>query len=622
MGRDEEAVRDPGREAARELEIAERRIRDLEAEAERDRFYLSLSGTLLEMMDEAIFYSDMDFGFREANPAFYKLLEASPKELAGAEIWSLFGEERRDRIASALEELESTGRWKGEIRRKARSGEMRTESLLLIAVPDRDGKGSILAYVGMIRDLSELHRARAILEYSTSHDALTDLPNRDYFNAALGELAAGVVQRKGILAVCVLDMDDFKRINNDLSREAGDELLRGIGRRLSGALRGGDLLARTGGDEFSLAFPLKTEAELRPLAERILGLFEAPFETAGRLHYVNATMGVALCPQHGSDAAQLSACADFALQDRKIGAKNGFAVYRSDLGAKLQRKASLVNELRAVLETLGEGEGSTPRFYVHYQPLVEMATGLVTSTEALARWLHPERGQISPGQFIPLAEEAGLIQGLGSFVLKSACDQARAWQASLRRSPKVCINVSVRQLQDPAFLAEVRGAVAGLPEGVVTLEITESQLLVDLDGAAALLTGLKDTGVHVSVDDFGTGYASLSYLRKLPLDTVKIDQSFVKDLVRNRQDRRIVEVVATLAHGIGAKTVAEGVESQAQFEVLREIGCDYAQGFLFSPALPPEELSVLMEGGFDSSGTFTGRPGPRAKPLPFRPASS
>jgi len=270
-------------------------------------------------------------------------------------------------------------------------------------------------------------------------------------------------------------------------------------------------------------------------------------------------------------------------------------------------KAKLSTELHAALESPGLiSAGQAGRITVEYQPLVEISSGLVIGAEALARWEHPERGWIPPSLFVPLAEESSLIMELGSQVLAMACAQARAWLISMPRPLCVCVNISTRQLQEPTFIDEVRHSVAGLPHGLVTLEITESQLFEDLDDAASVLGKLKEAGVQLSVDDFGTGYASLSYLRKLPLDTVKIDQSFVEGIVRNRQDHRIVEVVASLAKEIGAKTVAEGVESRAQLKVLREMGCDYAQGFLFSPSLPPDAIQELFcRGGASAAGRIS-----------------
>jgi EAL domain-containing protein (putative c-di-GMP-specific phosphodiesterase class I) len=226
---------------------------------------------------------------------------------------------------------------------------------------------------------------------------------------------------------------------------------------------------------------------------------------------------------------------------------------------------------------------------------VHIATGDLAGTEALARWDHPEKGRIAPARFIPLAEESDLIVELGSFVLQTACSQARAWLEKTEAAPRISVNVSARQLQEPGFVDEVARAVEGLPRDRITLEITESQLFEDLDGAAATLLSLKRLGVLLSVDDFGTGYASLSYLKRLPVDTVKIDQSFVADLERSRHDRRIVEAVTTLSSALGAKTIAEGVETKAQLDLLRDLGCDYAQGYLFSRPVSPELILGLQQ---------------------------
>lgn len=557
-----------------------------------------LSQRLLEISDNAVFYTDAQLRLRHANPSFYRILGAGKEELEGFPLLSILFEAEDDPTPMIETTLRGTGAWEGEIRTRKARGEARAGHLKLAAVDS--GEGKPLAYVGILRDLSELHSARAIIEYSANHDALTGLPNRDWFLSSLQGLARRVRAESGKLAVCVVDLDDFKRVNNDLSREVGDDLLRAVGGRLAEALRSEDLIARTGGDEFSLAFPLRSEAEIHALASRILAIFDRPFDVAQRLIYVNATMGISLCPGHGTEATLLSSCADLALQGAKTGGKNSYSIYREDIGARLHGKAALASELRSAVEDSGAGGGG--RFYVHYQPIIEISSGTVKGAEALARWQHPVRGAISPAEFIPLAEESNLILDLGAFVLDSVCSQAKAWAAAFSVIPRVSVNVSVRQLRDPDFLALVEREVRGLPRGLVTLEITESQLFEDLDDGAATLMRLKEAGVLLSVDDFGTGYASFSYLRKLPIDTVKIDQSFVTDLVRDRHDRRIVEAVTTVAKELGAQTVAEGVETMAQMDLLREIGCDFAQGFLFSPPIGAEAIPALVEGSFDEKG--------------------
>jgi diguanylate cyclase (GGDEF)-like protein/PAS domain S-box-containing protein len=568
---------------------------------------IALGHRLLDILDEAVFYTDSNLLFMGANSSFHRLTGISPETLAGGDLGLLYGDEEGSRLLATMRlELPRHGQWQGEVRRLRPDGTSSTERLLIAAVDGDDGLPE--AYIGLIKDTSELRSAKALLEYSANHDALTGLANRDFFNAALDDRAARSAAQGGAIAVCTLDLDDFKRVNNDLSREAGDELLKSVGLRLQEALRSGDLLARTGGDEFSLAVSLKSGMEPRGLASRLLALFDAPFETKGRFIYVNATIGMALCPLHGDSAARLISCADLALQTRKKGSKNSFAVYRDDLGAELQGKTSLATELRsAIAQQKGTGPAtstSAGRFFVNYQPVIDIATGHITSVEALSRWTHPLRGAVPPSSFIPVAEESGLIVELGGLVLRCACDRARAWLKESRRPPRICVNVSARQLQEPSFLDEVAQASKGLPPGFLVLEITESQLVDDLRGTAKILGDLKGKGVSLSVDDFGTGYASLSYLKMLPIDTVKIDQSFVADLFHNRNDRRIVEAVTTLSKGIGAKTIAEGVETQAQLELLKEIGCDYAQGFLFSKAIPPEELELLMDGRYDDTGRF------------------
>lgn len=569
------------------------------------KFTKALGSRLLEMADEAVFYTDASLRFRGANRAFYHRTGIYSDQLLGADIGILGIDSSGRNLSETLNaELRGQSYWSGEIRRRAADGTIKTERLRLSPVDAGDG---ILGYAGILTDVSDLRSVEAKLEYSTSHDSLTDLSNREYFNTALDERAKHCALEGGTIAVCVLDLDDFKRINNDLSRETGDQILKAVAKRLQETLRGGDLLARTGGDEFSLAISLSS-GEPRAIAERLLQAFDAPFVAGGRPVYCNATIGMALCPEHGYTSARLTSCADLALQSRKIGSKAAYAIYRDDLALELQGKSSLVTDLRSVLDAGRSPAGTCPNlgtFAVYYQPLVSMSTGRLVGVEALSRWTHPEKGLIPPNRFIPLAEESGLIVELGTLVLHQACDTARAWLKRRGNLPfMMSVNVSARQLEDPSFITEAAAAAEGLPPGTLVLEITESQLVADMAATVKLLNILKEKGFTLSVDDFGTGYASLAYLKMLPVDIVKIDQSFISDLFHDRQDRRIVEAVTALSKSLGAQTIAEGVETPAQFELLKEMGCDYVQGFLMSKALPAAALPPLMQGRYDASGRF------------------
>ncbi|MBL8965430.1 MAG: EAL domain-containing protein [Spirochaetaceae bacterium] len=617
---DLDIARNPVAELATELEKALARIDELEARQAHDQFLLAIAKRHLEMTEDAIFYTDPELRIKRANPAFHRLTRLGPEEVVNAGLDSVFrGAEGQKLLRLLVPRLRAAGCWQGETARACEDGSARQESLAFSAVAGASGE--TIAYIGVIRDLSSLRSAEKRLEYSSRHDALTGLPNREAFLAGLGERAARAAAEGGSIAACALDHADFQRVNNDLSREAGDGLLVAVARRLSEAIRSVDLLARTGGDEFSLAMELKAGTELRDLAARVLGLFDAPFEVAGRLIYVSATMGVAVAPEHGVDPTALVARADLALQSRKAGAKSSFSLYRPEMDERLQGKASLASELRSALASCVEakagagGAGGAAagkrcgRFYVNYQPIVDIASGRLACVEALSRWEHPKFGQIPPGRFIPLAEESGLIVELGRLVLRAASAQAGAWLGgSGDRAPIVGVNVSARQLLEPGYVQEVRDAIAkaALPRDFFVLEITESQIFEDLDAAARILGELKDAGAQICVDDFGTGYSSLSYLKRLPIDTVKIDRSFVCDIDRDRHDRRIVETVAALTRELGAKTVAEGVETTSQLEILRSIGCDYAQGFLFGRAQEAGELEGAIARGYARTGGLLG----------------
>jgi len=559
---------------------------------------LAVASRHFELSPDPSFVADSSLRILHCNAAFLRLAgrDAGP----GSRLGALYAGQEGEAFAARLRAcLEASGFWEGETPRRCSGGTAGPERLTLAAV-----RGPAAApYVGIIRDISELRRAEARLAYTENHDVLTGLPNRAQYLAAVDDLiaarrpdplAACPDGREGpgeasSIAACLLDLDGFKRFNNDESREVGDDILRAVAGRLAESVRQADCLGRTGGDEFSLAFALEGGVSPGEIAERVLSVFDEPFRVRGRLYHLRASMGVALWPEHGSGASALAAAADLALQSRKAHGKRKYQVYRKDLEAGLVGSASLEGELRQAI--------SAGLIAVHYQPILRLADGRIAGVEALARWPRPE-GLVPPSRFIPLAEEAGLISELGERVLVEAC----SWRARLElpeaRPFYVAVNCSARQLQEPGFpsLAARRIAELGLAPGQVVIEITESCLLGDLASARTMIEELRRTGARIYIDDFGVGFASLSYLKELPVDGVKIDQSFVAELESDPHSRGIVEAVAFLARELGIQTVAEGVETEGQLAAIREIGCDYAQGFLVSRALPAGEIERFVAG--------------------------
>lgn len=428
-------------------------------------------------------------------------------------------------------------------------------------------------------------------------DNLTGLPNRALFVDSI-ERAAGRTGTRQI-AVLFIDLDNFKDANDGFGHESGDHLLRAIAARLQGAARDGDIIARLGGDEFGVVIDdVHDDAEALRAAERYLSVFSEPFALSGLSLQASASLGVALWPtnsiapaaERSSVAAAMMRNADLAMYDAKRGGGAQVSIYRSDMHDSVVQRAQFESDLRGAL--------ARDEFVIHYQPLVSVASGEIVGNEALVRWQHPTQGLIPPGEFIAAAERSGLILSLGRWVLRTACTQTVAWHAEHpdRRPLTVSVNVSPRQLADRYFIETVAAALADscLDAQHLCLEITEGAVIKDLDGTLPKLRALKAIGVSLALDDFGTGYSSLSYLRQLPIDSLKIDRSFITDLASG-EDHRIVLAIIDLAHALGMSVTAEGVETDDQLTVLRTLSSNLAQGYLLGRPMPHQQMTHLLD---------------------------
>jgi diguanylate cyclase (GGDEF)-like protein len=461
-----------------------------------------------------------------------------------------------------------------------------------------DATPAALRYVGVARDASDEREAHERLAWTRNHDELTGLPNRALFTLATDQVIARTGE--GSLALIMADLDDFKQYNTSRSHELGDRLLQEIARRISATVRAGDMSARTAGDEFSVLMPIRAADEAREAAQRVASAFGQPIEVDGEPFALKASIGVSVWPADGKDASSLLAAADLAMQACKERGRDGIMLYAQGLTLDRIGRRAMENDLRSAID------GNL--LSVSYQPVVRVETGAVESVEALVRWLDPERGDIAPDRFIPLAEETGLIMRLGEQVMLSACEQGLHWACPTGPSIKVAVNVSPIQLENPGFADFIAATLerTAMPPERLVIEITESTLLEHMADAAACLAKLKLLGVSISVDDFGTGYSSLAYLKNLPLDILKIDREFIKDLEGSEAGRDIVAGIINLAHRMGLSVVAEGVETAGQFGILRELKCDHAQGFLFSRAISPQEIEsrYLARSGGSRFSTF------------------
>jgi diguanylate cyclase (GGDEF)-like protein len=417
------------------------------------------------------------------------------------------------------------------------------------------------------------------------YDAVTDLPNRVLLMDRLNQLTKAAQRRKSKVAVIFIDLDRFKEVNDSLGHDAGDLLLQTLAGRLSNAVRGEDTVARMGGDEFVVVFQgFRDVQDIAVLAQKLLSRLEDPVTLNGYELVVTASMGISLYPDDATNGQEMIRNADAAMYQSKGAGGNACQFYTSDLNQRALEMLSMENALRRAIER--------QEFVLYYQPQVDIASGSVVGAEALIRWNHPDLGLVMPGKFISIAEERGLIVPIGSWVIEEAARQAAVWRNSGRLSIPIAVNVSAVQFRQKDFVERLENSVRkhGITPNCIELELTESIVMRDAEATVEILKRLHEMGFQLSIDDFGTGYSSLGYLRRFPIDKIKIDQSFVTD----ESAGGIVTAIIGLARSLKLKAIAEGVQTNQQLEILREQHCDEAQGFLFSPALASEEFEKLV----------------------------
>ena len=452
----------------------------------------------------------------------------------------------------------------------------------------------------IISDISDYKQASERVKYLANHDPLTDLPNRYLFNDRLRQAIAHAEREKQFLAVLFLDIDNFKHINDTIGHRAGDQLLQGIASRLLFGIRKADsisristeedterMVARLGGDEFTMLLTDTKNVQAPAMAaQRILTMLSEPFVIGAQEVFITTSVGIAVYPLDGKDIDTLLINADVAMYQAKNNGRNNYQYYSESMNALRIERFTVENKLRKALDQ--------NEFMLFYQPQIDISTGKIIGVEALIRWLQPDLVLIKPGQFIPLAEETGLIIPIGEWVLRTACAENKAWQKRGLQPIRMTVNVSSIQFRQDNFIETVSGILrdTGLETRYLQLELTEGAIMQDSKNTIKKLHSLQSMGIQVAIDDFGTGYSSLSYLKRFPLSTLKIDYSFVKDIVTSPTDRAIVSAIVSLAHNFNLKVIAEGVEKRKQLNFLHECGCEGAQGFLICP---PVNTTVLAE---------------------------
>ncbi|MDB6089837.1 MAG: hypothetical protein JWN85_2621 [Gammaproteobacteria bacterium] len=441
-----------------------------------------------------------------------------------------------------------------------------------------------------------LEAANRQLRHLATHDMLTGLPNRVLLDDRLTQAIAYAERDGHAFAVAMFDLDRFKAINDSFGHRVGDELIKEVAQRLAGVARATDTIARLGGDEFLLIIDrVAHRKDAEDLARRAMESLQAPIRLANVDIRTSCSIGIAMFPQDGKTAETVIANADAAMYCAKQRGRNNIQCFAPGMNVETQEKVKLESELHAAL---GLGQ-----FELHYQPKVDTETGAIHGAEALVRWRHPQRGLILPDEFIKLAEECGLIDSIGEWVVREGCRQARSWQLEGLPHLRIAVNLSAFQFRNGNLLQMIRGALqaADLDPRLLEIEITESALMSDPEQSVGILEQLSRMGVLVSVDDFGTGYSSMSYLRRFPIDKLKIDRGFISELLSRPDDASIVTAIISLAHSLRLKVVAEGVETPEQLKLLKSLGCDQYQGFCFSPAVPASDFAALMRSARNSS---------------------
>jgi len=444
-------------------------------------------------------------------------------------------------------------------------------------------------------EIAERNRAEERLNHISYYDALTELPNRALFKDRLGQALSTAKRENQLIAVLLISIDHFKDIEKTLGSASADQLICEVAERLTSSMREGDTLAYWGSDEFAVLFnDLEKNEDAIQISKRLQATVEAGFNLTGDEIYISTSIGIVLHPLNGQDEATLMKNAAAALARAKQAGGNSYQFYTAEMNAKALHRLSLESNLRRAIER--------DEFVLHYQPKIDINTWQISGAEALIRWNHPDKFLTSPAEFIPLAEETGLIAPIGEWVLRNACSTLKEWTNSLP-SMTVSLNISAKQFQDPNFFSLVMSTLdeIRLEPGQLELELTESSIMTNLESALVTLNALQTAGVRISVDDFGTGFSSLAYLKRLPIDVLKIDQSFVREASTDPDDAALVMAIITLAHNLRLKVVAEGVESEDQLRFLRLLRCDEIQGYLLSKPLPAGEFKRLfLEGQFAS----------------------
>lgn len=541
-----------------------------------------------ESASEGIMITDNASHIVAINKGFTDITGYSEEEVLGRTPRILHSGRQDEQFYDEMRKtLQQNGRWRGEIWNKRKNGEIYPEWLTVTEV--KDAKDQVINYVGVFADISEIKQSQNNLNKLVNHDPLTGLPNRRLFNELMAHAIKRAEREQNQIALLFIDLDRFKAINDSLGHQVGDKLLYEVSKRINHAVRESDAVARLGGDEFLVMMDLLRDTEdAAMVAKKVIHTLQSEFIIDGRELFIGASIGIAVYPQDGHDVDSLIKAADIAMYQVKNKGKNNYCFYSADLSKTVIERFTLENQLRRALER--------NQFEVYYQPQISLISGEIIGAESLVRWRHPELGMVSPAKFIPLAEETGLIIQIGEWVLKESALQVMRWVEEGHHLQWVSVNVSGVQIQRSNFADTLYGMLieTGCDPSLIELEITESTVMHNTEHVISVFDRIKHLGVRLAIDDFGTGYSSLSHLKRLPLDKLKIDQSFVSQLPDDTDDAAIANAINAMARSLGFSVIAEGVETVEQAEFLQHMGCTQAQGYLYGRPVPAADFRTLL----------------------------
>ncbi len=556
-----------------------------------DQQQLRLQGTAMASVANAVFITDSDGNIDWVNEAFTRLSGYTLEEVCG-KTPRVFKSGKHETVyyQKVWQEILAGNVWRGEVVNRHKDGRLYTVNQTITPLLDTQGKVS--HFVAIHEDITAQKEAEARIRHMAHYDALTNLPNRTLFIDRLQQELVRAHRTKQMVAVLFLDLDRFKIINDTMGHAFGDTLLKALAERLRNGIRESDTVSRRGGDEFTFTIPdLSDPQDVAPLAQKIIEAVSPPFQIENHEINVTCSVGIAVYPFDASNAEDLIKKADIAMYHAKEQGRNNFKFYREEINANSMERMKLGNSLQ---RALNNGE-----LLVYYQPQIDLNTGKIIGMEALARWQHPDLGMISPSKFIPIAEEFGQISLIGEWVLTTACAQTRRWQNAGFSTLRVTVNLSARQFEQKDFSKTVFTALekTKLDPHYLELEITEGSILQNVEAVVAVLEELKALGIRFSIDDFGTKYSSLSYLRRIPFNTLKIDRSFLENVTTNPDDAAIISAIITIADRLKISVVAEGVENNDQVTLLHELRCDKIQGYVHSPPLSVNDMEKYLSKG-------------------------